>query len=259
MMFARKDNSLCVIGIVLLALASGCSQDSTSTSPEVKYAVKKPAPGQEFSGFLGDYSMLEPDPELEGAPLTWASEDVESNLREYIAIIVDPVEVFIQSDVDEALIPEAAVETVSNYFQYALRMAVSDAFPVADGPGPLVMRLRAAVVGIDVGGELDAAGLPEGEALPRAVNIGEVVVEMELVDSETGERIAAVVDKAPLGQGAEVGAESFSRVERFRAAKEAFDEWAERVRDFLDVEHELSEEAAQRASDSYRPYGEVPE
>ena len=79
---------------------------------------------------------------------------------------------------------------------------------------------------------------------------------MELVDSKTGERIAAMVDRTNLGEGAEVGAANFSRVEKFAAAREAFDEWASRVRMFLDSEHELKGEDAKRADSSYRPYGE---
>jgi Protein of unknown function (DUF3313) len=91
--------------------------------------------------------------------------------------------------------------------------------------------------------------------LERAIVLEKVSVEMELVDSETGERIAAAVDKATLGAGAEVGSENFSRLERFNEAKSAFDQWAGRVREFLDSEHELSGEDADRALQSYRPYG----
>src|SRR5215510_610436 len=94
----------------------------------------------------------------------------------------------------------------------------------------------------------------DGKPLQRAVNIGKVGVEMELVDSDTGERIAAMVDRANLGAGAEVGAENFSRMEKFAAAKEAFDEWASRVREFLDSAHELTGEDAERADKSYQPY-----
>ena len=106
-----------------------------------------------------------------------------------------------------------------------------------------------------------AAGDAPADAKPfeRALNIGKVGVEMELVDSKTGERIAAMVDRTNLGAGAEVGAANFSRVQKFAAAREAFDEWASRVRTFLDSEHELKGEDAQRADKSYQPYGsEVP-
>ncbi len=103
---------------------------------------------------------------------------------------------------------------------------------------------------------MDKALADAANPLQRAIVIDEVGVELELVDSETGERIAAAVDKTNLGAGAAVGAENFSRMERFNEAKEAFDGWAERVRDFLDSEHQLSGEDAERASQSYRPYGQ---
>ena len=76
-------------------------------------------------------------------------------------------------------------------------MAVSSAFPIVSQPGPLVLRLRAAIVGVDVGGEVPAADkAADGDnALDRMVNIGKVGVEMELVDSQTGEQIAAMVDR----------------------------------------------------------------
>jgi hypothetical protein len=101
-----------------------------------------------------------------------------------------------------------------------------------------------------------AGDLPaDSKLLPEALNISKVQVEMELVDSETGERVAAMVDKASLGNGAEVGAEQFSRMAKFAAAREAFDEWAGRVRQFLDSSMQLSGEDAERADKAYQPYG----
>ena len=111
----------------------------------------------------------------------------------------------------------------------------------------------------DVGGEVPAADkTAEGDnALDRAVNIGKVGVEMELVDSQTGEQIAAMVDRETLGSGAEIGSVNFSRGEKWAAARDAFDGWAKRVRDFLDSSEELSPEDAKRADQSYRPYGDT--
>ncbi len=79
---------------------------------------------------------------------------------------------------------------------------------------------------------------------------------MEMVDSVTGEQIAAAVDRQNLGAGAVVGSENLSRDEKSAAAKEAFDGWATRLRDFLDSAHELSPADAGRADASYRPYSE---
>jgi len=88
------------------------------------------------------------------------------------------------------------------------------------------------------------------------MDIGKVGVEMEMVDSVTGEQIAAAIDRQNLGSGAMVGSEDISRDEKLSAAKEAFDGWASRLRAFLDSAHELSQADADRADSSYRPYGE---
>ena len=219
---------------LLLVLAVACAE-APSTS-----GVKKMPPGEEFSGFLGDYSALKPNPEMEGAMLTYLNPDAMKSLRRYIACIVDPVEIYVATDADESSIPEMGREAVANYFHHALVGAVSDAYPVVDSPGPLVLRVRAAVVGVDVGGEVEPLEMPSGEeakSFGRSITIEKVGVEIELVDSETGERIAAAVDRENLGTGAEVGVAEFSRTERYAAAKEAFDEWAERLRLFLDSAH----------------------
>jgi hypothetical protein len=255
MLKGLRTVSRLLVPVLPLALVMGCSQAPKPTEEKKLTARKIPA-GQEFSGFLKDYSALKPNPKVEGA-LTYASPDAQKNLRSYFAIVVDPIEVYIATDADESKLPDTSRRTLANYFHYALTRAVSDAFPVVDAPGPLVLRLRAALIGVDVGGEVAAGDVPAETSKPldRAVNIGKVGVEMELVDSQTGDRIAAMVDKSNLGAGAEVGAVNFSRMQKFAAAKEAFDEWASRVRQFLDAEHELSEADAARVDKAYQPYG----
>jgi hypothetical protein len=245
--------SLTFMGTMLVIAAFGCSPaDAPGDSEPV---VKSIPADQQFSGFLRHYTWLKPNPHLEGDALTFAAVDAKQNLRSYFAIIIDPVEVYIATDADLNKVSEPSRIALTHYFQHALIRAVSDAFPVVDSPGPMTLRLRAALVGVDIGGEV--AGDVPGSSPPteRALNIGKVGVEMELVDSKTGERIAAMVDKATLGAGAEVGGRDFSRVEKFAAAREALDEWASRVRTFLDSEHELQGEDAERADRSYRPYG----
>ena len=188
-----------------LLLTVGCSTPQPG--------IKKIAAGQEHSGFLKDYGDLKPNPDLDAEALTFVNRDAQKNLRAYLAIMVDPIDTYVSTDVDASKVSESSRQAVANYFRHALVKAVSHSFPVVDEPGPLVLRLRAALVGIDVGGAVNASDLPEGaKALPHAINIGKVAVEMELVDSETGERIAARVDEAYLGQGADVGSERFSRV-----------------------------------------------
>lgn len=265
-------NSSRILGAALsLVVAVGCARQqtqttSTSTSQpastdtaEPAIEVKKMPAGKEFSGFLKDYSNLKPNPNLDGTALTFVSNDAQKNLHRYIAVIVDPVQVYLASDVDESKLPDKAKGVGARYFHNALEGAVGSAFPIVSQPGPLVLRLRSAIVGVDVGGEVPAAekAADADNSLDRAVNIGKVGVEMELVDSQTGEQIAAMVDRDNLGGGAEIGAVNFSLGEKWAAARDAFDGWAKRVRDFLDSADELSPEDAKRADQSYRPYGDV--
>jgi len=255
---------------LLLIFVASCARQSptessapTSAQPSGQaenesIVLRKMPAGKEFSGFLKDYSQLKPNPNLDGSALTFVNTDAQKNLHKYIAMIVDPVQVYLASDADESKLPQKAHGVAASYFHRDLVEAVSTAFPVVDQPGPLVLRLRSAIIGVDVGREIPAADKPPNaeEALDRSINIGKVGVEMELVDSETGEQIAAMVDRENLGSGAEIGSVNFSRQEKYAAAREAFDGWAGRVRQFLDSAHELSPEDAKRADQSYRPYGE---
>ena len=206
--------------------------------------------GQQNSGFLKDYASLKANPKLDNDALTFVNADAAKNLRRY-------VEIYVSTKADEAQIPERARETVAIYFRHSLENAVGSAYPIVSSPGPLVLRLRAAIVGVDSGGEVAPVEDPAltAKPLPRAIVLDKVGVEMELADSVSGERVAAMVDHIKLGAGAEVGTENFSRVARFNQAAQALDEWAHRVRWFLDAEHELSAEDAARA-DQYRPYGQ---
>jgi hypothetical protein len=238
---------------LLLVAGTACSKQQTPT-------VKKISAGAEFSGFLKDYAKLTPVKGMEGKALGYAATDAQKNLHKYIAAVVDPVEVYLASDADGSKMTELARSAATEYFRAALVKSVSDAYPVVDQAGPLVLRLRAAVVGVDFGPQAAAAegDADKGKALTYPVKIGKVRVEMELVDSETGEQIAALVDQQYLGEGAEIGNTDVARQARWAAAREAFDGWASRVRNFLNLSTELSPEESDRADKSYEPYGPAP-
>jgi len=238
---------------LLLVTMAGCSQQ------EQKASVKKIPANAQYSGFFKSYDNLKPVSGLDGTAMAYINTDAQKNLHQYIACVVDPVEVYLASNADDAKFSETGRSAATEYFRAALVKAVSDACPVVDKPGPLVLRLRSALVGVDFGGQVTPAdqGADKEKALTYTVNIGKVQVEMELLDSETGDQIAALVDKETLGQGAEIGSPNLAREEKWTEARQAFDGWANRVRDFLNTSVELSAEDADKADKSYQPYDSV--
>ncbi len=234
---------------MLLAISAGCSKKQ----PE-GVQLKKMAAGAQYAGFLSSYDNLKPSPDFENMVIFVKKDDLK-NIHKYFAIIVDPVQIYVSTNTDVSKLPDRGRTALAAYFHSAITRAVSDAFPVVQEPGPLVLRLRTALIGVDVGPAVVGGG--EG-ALEHAIDIGKVGVEMEMVDSVTGEQIAAAVDRQNLGSGATIGTVSFSMDEKAAAAKSAFDGWARRLRDFLDSAHELSAEDQKRADESYRPYSDAP-
>jgi hypothetical protein len=235
--------------VLLLTAGTGCTRKTESVQ------LKKMPANAQFAGFLSSYDSLKPSSVFENT-LTYVKQDDAKNVHRYFAVIVDPVEVYVATNADTSKIADRGRTAMAAYFQNAITKAVSDAFPVVQEPGPLVLRLRTALIGVDT------ASQPTGEkgedALENGLDIGKVGVEMEMVDSVTGEQIVAAVDRQNLGQGAVVGSVNFSRDQKFEAAKEAFDGWAARLRDFLDSAQELSADDSKRADASYRPYGDGP-
>src|SRR5215510_2369211 len=116
-----------------LALLAGCAQEQPKPTGEAKPAaeskasLKRMEPGKEFSGFLQDYSKLKPNAKLGGDALTYVNPDKMKSLHRYVAIIVDPVQVYVSSAADPSLIPDSGRGAVAKYFEHALVEAVSDA------------------------------------------------------------------------------------------------------------------------------------
>jgi hypothetical protein len=208
--------------------------------------------GKQFSGFLSTYDNLKPNPEFEST-VSYVSRDPLKNIHKYVAVIVDPPVVYLATDADGKALPDRGRTALVEYFQHAITEAVEDAFPIVQTSGPLVLRLRSAIIGVDVGPAAEADQKDE-KALDRAINIGKVGIEIEFVDSEEGQQIAAAVDRQNLGEGAMVGSVNFSREEKFRTATQAFDGWAKRLRTFLDSAHELSQDDVARAEGTNFPY-----
>src|SRR5262245_58268346 len=109
----RKNSLAILLGSLFMPAAvavwlGGCSQ---APKAAVQGTKKMPA-DQEFSGFLKNYQDLKPNAEVGGDARTYLNPDKMKSLRRYVAIIVDPVDVYVASNADDSQIPTRAREVV---------------------------------------------------------------------------------------------------------------------------------------------------
>src|SRR5262245_19144950 len=82
---------------LLLAMTGGCSR----TQPKAQGLVLKKLPaGAQNAGFLSTYAALKPNPSLENALTYVKGGGAAQAIRQYFAVIVDPVELYVATNAD---------------------------------------------------------------------------------------------------------------------------------------------------------------
>ena len=181
------------IGIVLCSalLAAGC-------------ATGKSASKSGFVGYLGDYSKLESIKDEGGEEIRrWVNPKLRRG--EYLKLLVEPVVIHPAPQAT----PQVSGETLfqlRNYFNEALRWEFGKSYLLVNQVGPGVARVRLALTGMTA----EAEGLGPHAYIPFATLVagantatGErnrpvfLVVEAEVTDSVTQERLGIAVRKSP--------------------------------------------------------------
>lgn len=204
-----------ICGIVLLAavlLTVGCAGKKTA----------------EFSGFLSDYSLLTANPELEGA-ITW--EDPSADLGKYNKFQVDEVLVHFAPNAEGSSIDPDTIKEISDYMENQLVAALSKNYQVVNAPGPGVLRIRVAITDIKL--SKPAWNIHPGSKLAGA-GLGGASMEAEAIDTQTGKRVAAIVDSRPARRA------SFKGYRKLDHPKEVIDFWINRFMKRLDEAHGIS-------------------
>lgn len=185
------------------------------------------------SGFLRDYSILKPG-EGDQAKLRYVTPAV--NWARYQSVQVESVTLWSGPELSK-LKPEEKQELVGHAYQ-ALVTALGKSLTIANAPGPGTLRVRAAITEATqsaVFADTVATVIPQvrlvttltGLAANTAATVGEASGEVEVTNSQTGELLAAAVDRR-VGQRSIQGLfSSWSDVEY------AWDHWAEELRAHL--------------------------
>lgn len=152
----------------------------------------------QFSGFLGDYSKLAEEKDAAGETvLRYINPKISSG--EYKSLLIDAVQ-FYPAPKPSEQVSEHTLNDIRNYVDNGLRVKLGGKLALATEAGPGVLRIRPAITAV----ASKAPGLKPYEIVPIGFLISSVKgrgkvaaieMEVEVVDSVTGERLGASVRK----------------------------------------------------------------
>ncbi len=168
MKLAVMMSTLCVVSIGLV----GCS--SKVVDPD------------QYSGFLKDYSQLRETKSPSGATvMRWI--DPKIDIDKFTSVYIEPTQLYPQPQAT-AKIPQATLNGITSYYDQALKREISKSLPLAAGPGPGVIVVRAAITAVSSKTE----GLKPYEVIPIALVAAAVSTATGIRDQETDMATEAV-------------------------------------------------------------------
>lgn len=192
----------------------------------------------EPSGFLGDYSELTPHPKKDDLLVYRLRPGV---LAAYDSFIVEPPLVYLDpAAVGEGIEP-GELKMLADFLREEIVGALEEkgAYTVTDEAGEGTARIRTAIVdvvpvasGKNVAASLAGVAAGVGILVPR-VDLGRAAIEVEILDSESDERLVAVIAAK---EGKRFGGK-IKGAKRWGDVKAAFKKWAKQLRKRLDEVH----------------------
>jgi len=196
-------------------------------------ATTEQVPDVRMSGFLGDYSQLHHG---KSGQAEFTYRDPNMDLSRYQRVILDPVQLWAAEGKGSALsrLSREDQQLLVNYLYVSLRDALQKDYTIVNEPAPDVIRIRCAITEAratspikDLLSTVTPAGLGISYAKRLVFGthsaVGVVSVEGELLDSLTGKRLAAVVDRRA-GTKSVIG-----KPTRWGDVQDAFNFWARRM------------------------------
>ncbi|MBA4291321.1 MAG: DUF3313 domain-containing protein [Pseudomonas sp.] len=196
-------------------------------------ASKTPTPSQ-YSGFLSDYSQLQPAQSASGAPvMRWVSADF--NIENYRSVLVERPQ-FYPAPTPHSQVSQQTLDDIALYLQQAIRLELAGRLRVVEHADRETLVLRSAITAVNLSPE----GLKVYEVVPVALVAAaastaagtrdlntEVYVELEVIDGRTSQPMTRVVRK---GHGLQL--ENDSTQLQLNDIKPALDTWAQDARLF---------------------------
>ncbi|VVP49488.1 hypothetical protein PS862_05313 [Pseudomonas fluorescens] len=133
----------------------------------------------QYSGFLKDYSQLKEAQSPSGATvMRWV--DPKLDINKYTSVYIEPTQLYPKPQ-PTVKIPQGTLSGITSYYDQALKREVSKSLPLAAGPGPGVLVVRAAITAVSSKTE----GLKPYEVIPIALVAAAVSTASGIRDQET--------------------------------------------------------------------------
>ena len=235
-----KNLRQCLIIIpVLFLLLSGCASTNGKTTE---------SEGPKYSGFLSDYSQLQPEGEGSKA---MKYVNPQADMKKYNKFILERIIVYLKDDAAYKGIDPDELKAMTDYFHEAIARELGSDYPIVTEPGPDVLRLRIAItdlaptktamtVMVLVTPYATVADLASGAASKSGSPpyLGHAAIEVEGIDSDTLQPVFAYVEQRygkkydPENPGSYLKAYS-----EWAYVQQAFDYWAKKFHARLDEIH----------------------
>jgi hypothetical protein len=171
--------------------------------------IALPATAQD-SGFLSDYSLLQTREGDAAVERVYIKEGIMERLLDYNAVMVDQPEVYLSEDTkDKYGKPDALMQLASTMRYAMMERLEAGGYNVTDEPGQGVLFMRWAVTDLylkkkkrgilsytPLGAVVHATHQASIKDLWKKIDIVEMTIELELLDSVTEEILAAAVDSS---------------------------------------------------------------
>jgi hypothetical protein len=170
--------------------------------------------------FLASPMELMPCPESK-EKLWW--ERPSFNWHSYKKVIIDPIAVVGDAAVGDNAPERAEILEMEQYFQKSVAEKLAPEFAVVREPGPDVLRIRPAITRVDRANPLVNVVTTAAVFIP--LDMGGASIEVEFLDSLTGERLAAMVETksgTPL--------QLIASLSQYGHAENAMDDWASELK-----------------------------
>lgn len=159
-----------------------------------------------YSGFMTDYTQLRKVTDG-SASYRYVAPGVEDQLIDYFAVMIDQPEIFIAVDSEYRGVKPKQLDALADALRSGIASALSQNLYIVDQPGENVMYISVAITNLKMKKKKKGllgytpiglvTGAVKGAAtsdIAKKADLQSMVFEAEVFDSDTGERLVALID-----------------------------------------------------------------